>query len=88
MMKKNNKVWAGLQMYIGLLVVVIGSSVEAAVYHIDSQSDFDYYKEAEFRPGDTIAFKREKIALFVLRPMARAIGRSSMRWGKTRPVSF
>ena len=57
-MMKQNRVWVSLHMCIGLLVVVIGSSVDAAVYRIDSQADFDYYKEAKFRPGDTILFKR------------------------------
>ena len=55
---KQNRVWVSLHMCVGLLVVVIGSSVDAAVYRIDSQADFDYYKEAKFRSGDTIAFKR------------------------------
>lgn len=55
---KQNRVWASLHVCIGLLVVVIGSSVDAAVYRIDSQADFDYYKGAKFRSGDTILFKR------------------------------
>jgi hypothetical protein len=40
------------------MMFFIGSSVDAAEYRIDSQADFDFYKEAEFKPGDTIAFKR------------------------------
>ena len=57
-MNKQNRVLTGLKICIGLLVVVIGSSVDAAVYRIDSQADFDYYKEAKFRSGDTILFRR------------------------------
>ncbi|MHC4439202.1 MAG: right-handed parallel beta-helix repeat-containing protein, partial [Planctomycetota bacterium] len=56
-MNQQNRMLAGLQICIGLLVV-IGSSVDAAEYRIDTQDDFDYYKEAEFQPGDTILFKR------------------------------
>ena len=44
-------------MYVVLLTVV-GSPLDAAVYRIDSQADFDIYKDAEFRSGDTIVFKR------------------------------
>jgi len=54
---KQNRVWGSFYVYVVLLAIA-GSSLDAAVYHIDSQADFDFYKEAEFRPSDTIVFKR------------------------------
>jgi hypothetical protein len=57
-MMKQNKIWLGLYVCIGLLVLTFGSSSEAAVYRIDSQADFDVYREAVFQPGDTILFRR------------------------------
>ena len=55
---KDNRVWSSLYMYVVSLAVV-GSPLGAAVYRIDSQADFDVYKEAEFRPGDTIVVPLE-----------------------------
>ncbi|MDT8302808.1 MAG: hypothetical protein RQ760_15100 [Sedimentisphaerales bacterium] len=54
---KRNRLLISLYMYV-VLAAVVGSSLEAALYRVDSQADFDFYKETEFRPGDTIAFKR------------------------------
>ena len=51
---KRNMIRGSLYTGVGLLMVVVGSSVNAATYRIDSQADFDFYKEAEFQPGDTI----------------------------------
>ena len=56
-MMKRNRLLVSLYMYV-VLVAVAGASLEAAVYRIDSQADFDFYKEAKFRSGDTILFKR------------------------------
>jgi len=56
-MVKQNRVWVSLYMYVVLLSVV-GSSLDAAVYRIDSQADFDVCKEAKFKSGDTILLKR------------------------------
>jgi len=56
-MMKKNRVWVSFYMYV-LLVAIVGSFLDAAVYRIDSQADFNVYKEAKFKSGDTILFKR------------------------------
>jgi len=55
-MMKLDGMWARLYAGVGVLAVLIGSSVEAAVYRIDSQVVFDFYRAAVFKPGDTILF--------------------------------
>lgn len=57
---KWSTIWVRLQVSAGLLLV-FGSSVEAAVYHIDSQAGFDLYREVEFQAGDTILLRRGSV---------------------------
>jgi hypothetical protein len=57
-MMKRNRVRDSLHLCVALLAVFIGASADAGVYRINSQADFDFYKKAEFRPGDSILFKR------------------------------
>ena len=60
-MMKRNRVWAGMHMYVGLLVIAASSSVHAAVYRIDSQIDFDFYKGQPFIRGSDPTYSQEEI---------------------------
>lgn len=45
-------------MLAGVLVAWGGGLGRAKEYRIDSQADFDFYREATYAPGDTILFRR------------------------------
>ena len=60
-MIRQSRVWTGLHMRIGLLLLTFASLGNAADYHVASQADFDFYREAEFEPGDTILFQRDAV---------------------------
>ena len=77
-MMKKNRLWINLYMYV-VLVAIVGSSLEGAVYHINSQVDFDFYKEAEFRPGDTIVFKRGAVFNGMFSPAGSGTDKASIR---------